>query len=293
MTYRTPPWESIKPVRWPPKPDLRVFFLLTPGERMARGGRRHLLQRTRAHREALKTTGIGLYYGDKSQFSDLFPKEVTAGSQTKGMNAAERAQWVEAHKIPGTNPAMPKETSCIGWAMENVGAAYKTAGMEVRWAEIEKTMQSHGMRGTVLAIELQKDGWKALYFNRDTHPRHDDKDAGEQNESLRKVLGENAYYGIRVDGMIVDYEKGPSPELEKLRQAPFFYGVGDGGSHTFVGRDGLVSEVHWKAMPDEQQPPSGRPLATPQVITETRLEDCRSYELRAGAIMVPPDTWPK
>jgi hypothetical protein len=290
MTYRTPPWESIKPVRKVPRPDLRVFFLLTPGEKLARGGRRHLLQRTRAHREALKTTGIGLYYGDKSPFSDLLPQEVKSGTQKQGMNAAQRAQWVEDHKIPGTNPVMPKETSCIGWAMENVGAAYKTAGMEARWAEIEKTMQSHGMRGTVLAIELQKDGWKALYFNPNTADPAND---GEHSSSFRQVSQGMPYYQIRVEGTLLNYGKSPSPELEKLRQVPFFYGVGMGGDHTFVGRDGLVSEAHWKAMPDEKHPPTSLGRGTPRVLTETPLEDCTSPELKSGVVMVPPNTWPK
>jgi hypothetical protein len=102
------------------------------------------------------------------------------------------------------------------------------------------------------------------------------------------------YHEIRVEGMILDYRRGPSPELEKLRQVPFFYDLADGGSHTFVGRDGLVSEAHWKAMPDDKHPPSSSGRGTPQVLTERPLEDCESYELRSGGvIMVPPGTWPK
>jgi len=68
------------------------------------------------------------------------------------------------------------------------------------------------------------------------------------------------------------------PSSRKLRQVPFFYGLADGGSHTFVGRDGLVSEAHWKAMPDDKHPPSSSGRGTPQVLTERPLEDCESYE---------------
>jgi len=274
----TDPRENLKPVRLPrlDRTEIRVFFPRTPGEKMAWGGRKHLREQMRAHQQALQTTGIGRYYGNQSDFARL--------------SAAERAAWVEAHKTPGTSPGMPTETSCIGWAMENVAAAYKAAGMEARWAEIEKIVRNNDMRGTVLAAELQKDGWQAFYYNPDTR---DTSNRGEHTTSFAQVSAGQPYYGIRVDGMILNYGNGPSPELEKLRQAPFFCGVGFGGNHTFVGQDGRVNEVHWESMPDEKQPSSGHPLRTPQVITETPIDHCRSAELRSGVIMVPPSTWPR
>jgi hypothetical protein len=106
-------WEPLKHLVKPDRPDfskvLRAFLVLTAGEKMARGGRRQ---------------------------------------QIAGMNDAQRAPWVEAHKIPGTKPELPQETSRIGWAMENVEAAYEAAGMEARRAQMPDDKPTGPDRGT-------------------------------------------------------------------------------------------------------------------------------------------------
>jgi hypothetical protein len=171
------------------------------------------------------------------------------------------------------------------------------------------------MKGSVLARELQKDGWKVLYFNPDVEEHqaevHYQLDAqgqrvavldannhlryfDEQGSSLRDLDRTGKYYGIPVDGRIVNYNRvngsGRSDDLtaiEKLRQAPFFFGIGRGGEHTFVGHDGTISELHWDREPDD-----------PNVVGEAKFEDKdpsgnRQFGWHSGAVLVPPGTWPK
>lgn len=278
VPQEAPPAESSPQVATPPE---RAPKATAPTEvrrglgwRLAEGGQLHLNQRTQAHQRSIEQTGIGLYYGLKSNFRQL----------SKG----EQQAWLAARSTSAeAAPPAPRMSSCIGWAMENVKAAYEASGKGARWQAIEQTMRRNAFKGTVLAQELQKDGWEAVYFNPDT--RHPNDGNSEHPYTARLTAQGKPYYGIRVNHRVTDYRptqgvdpgratRQDSSGIERLREVPFFFGVARGGTHTFVGQNGRVNEFHWAADPDDVR-----------AIDETPLED---FVWNSGVIMVPPGTWP-
>lgn len=241
------------------------------GQLWASGGKASVEEKMGAHRRSIDETGVGLYYGDHSSM--------------KGMSLSEKQNWIDRHAIAGTNPpraADLKQSSCIGWAMENVGEAYKSAGKTQRWNQIKRIVQRDGMRGTTLAKELKKDGWESVYWNPDTKKNADGN--AEHSFSALQVRRGKPYYGIKVDHQVTNYRpaSGSSTSkdmsgIDKLKDVPFFFGLAKGGMHTFVGTEGKVNEFHWADMPDN-----------PEAIEETPLED---FGWLSGVIMVPPGTW--
>ncbi len=243
------------------------------GAKLAAGGAQSIEMRMKAHADAIDRTGIGVYYGDHSSW--------------KSMSVDEKAQWLAQNVKPGATPPAAssiKENSCIGWAMENVGAAYAAAGKSQRWAEILHTVVSKGSKGMDLAKELKKDGWQAIYWNPDA--KHPVDGNPEHSFSAVQVARGNGYYGVAVDAQVINYRptdgQGTTRDtsgLDKLKQVPFFFGVAKGGVHTFVGRQGEVNEFHWAEMPDSKR-----------AIQQTPLKD---WGWNSGLIMVPPGTWPR
>lgn len=240
------------------------------GNRFAAGGAQSLQMRMDAHNKAIDKTGVGTYYGDHSAWKTMTP--------------ADRQQWIKENAIAGTTPPTPKESSCIAWAMENVGAAYAAAGKSARWAEIQRIVSSQGLKGTDLAKELKKDGWEAVYWNPDAKNPEDGNP--EHSFSASQVAKGKPYYGIEVDHKVQNYRptEGKNTQLdmsgvEKLKQVPFFFGLAKGGMHTFVGREGKVNEFHWAEMPNSKNAIEERPL--------------QNFPWNSGVIMVPPGTWPK
>lgn len=243
------------------------------GARMAAGGAQSIELRTKKHLDSIEKTGVGTYYGDHSSW--------------KSMDAASRQQWIDSNAKPGTTPPAAgsiKESSCIGWAMENVGAAYAAAGKSERWGEIMRIVTSKGSKGIDLAKELKKDGWQAVYWNPDAKNPSDGN--AEHSFSALQVSRGKGYYGVEVDAQVLNYRptegKGTRQDMagvEKLREVPFFFGLAKGGMHTFVGRKGEVNEFHWAEMPNSTR-----------AIEQTPLE---KFGWNSGLIMVPPGTWPK
>jgi len=255
--------------------DKKLAAASAPRSLFAEGGKAALNQKMQGHFDAIDKTGVGLYYGDHSSY--------------KSMKPAEREAWIAANKTAGTNPPAPKQSSCIGWAMENVKAAYVAAGKEARWSQIERIVSSQGMKGTDLAKELQKDGWESVYWNPDA--KNPDDGNGEHSFSASQVAKGKPYYGIKVDHQVIDYRpsglakpgKQPTTQnlegIKKLEQAPFFFGLAKGGMHTFVGQQGRVNEFHWDRNPDQKDAIEERPLT--------------EFPWNSGVIMLPPGTWPK
>lgn len=240
------------------------------GQQLAAGGAQSIAMRMQQHTESIEKTGVGTYYGDHSSF--------------KSMDANAKKEWIAANAKPGTTPPTPKESSCIGWAMENVGAAYAAAGKSARWKEIQAHVVANGSKGTELAKELKKDGWEAVYWNPDA--KNPDDGNAEHSFSAVQVARGNGYYGIKVDHTVQNYRPtaGKSTTEDqtgtaKLDKVPFFFGLAKGGMHTFVGREGKVNEFHWSEMPN-----SGH------AIEERKLKE---FPWNSGVIMVPPGTWPK
>ena len=240
------------------------------GEKMGEGGATSAQDTKKAHEDAIAATGIGTHYGDHSSY--------------KSMDAAGRRRFIENNKLPGTTPSRPKESSCIGWAMEHVGAAYKAAGKEARWNAIKSKVLRNGAKGTDLAKELKADGWTSVYFNPDALDAGSGGSEAEHEASARAVMGGGKYYGIKVDDMIVDYRPSSGSKtikdttgIDALKDAPFFFGVARGGDHTFVGYGDTVSEFHWDANPDSTT-----------AIEERSLEN---FPWQSGLLMIPPGTW--
>lgn len=242
------------------------------GQKLAEGGSQSIANKMGAHLENIENSGVGIYYGDHSSLN--------------GKTLSEKQEWIDSNKTEGSNPpsaSQLKESSCIGWAMENVKAAYVNAGKAERWSEIESIVYSKGTKGTDLAIELQKDGWESVYWNPDA--RNPDDGNSEHSYTAAITKRGKPYYGINVDHRVTDYRptEGGSTELdmsgvEKLREVPFFFGLAKGGMHTFVGREGKVNEFHWRATPDDNLAIEERPL--------------ENFPWNSGVIMVPPGTWP-
>lgn len=243
------------------------------GARLAAGGAQSIELRMKQHADSIEKTGIGTYFGDHSSW--------------KTMSSAEKDQWIKDNARPGVTPPSAssiKENSCIGWAMENVGAAYAAAGKSARWSEIQHLVVSKGSKGTDLAKELKKDGWQSIYWNPDA--KHPDDNNAEHSFSATQVAKGKGYYGIEVDAQVTNYRptegQGTRQDMEgieKLREVPFFFGLAKGGVHTFVGRKGEVNEFHWSEMPNSDH-----------AIQQTPLE---KFGWNSGLIMVPPGTWPK
>jgi hypothetical protein len=243
------------------------------GATLAAAGAQSIEMRMKAHNDSIDKTGVGTYFGDHSSW--------------KTMSADEKTQWIKDNAKPGTTPPAAssiKENSCIGWAMENVGAAYKAAGKADRWAEIQHIVVSKGSKGMDLAKELKKDGWQSIYWNPDA--KHPDDSNPEHSFSALQVARGQGYYGVDVDAQVINYRptdgQGTTLDtsgLDKLKKVPFFFGLAKGGVHTFVGRQGEVNEFHWSAMPDDHGS-----------IQQTPLKD---WGWNSGLIMVPPGTWPK
>lgn len=241
------------------------------GRLFAEGGAKSLETKMTGHLKSIEETGVGIYYGDHSSL--------------QSMSRKERQEWIDANATPGTQPPSAselKKSSCIDWAMDNLEAAYAAAGKSERWQEIKKTVHRQGSKGTDLAIELQKDGWEAIYWNPDSRKAEDGNNEHTYTAAITKRG--KPYYGIQIDHRVTDYRPASGSttqldhsNLEKLRKVPFFFGLAKGGMHTFVGRDGKVNEFHWTAKPDDSN-----------AIEERALED---FPWLSGAIMVPPGTW--
>ena len=242
------------------------------GAKLAAGGAQSIELRMKQHADGIEKTGIGRYFGDHSAW--------------KSMSTADKQQWIKDNAKPGvTAPSAGsvKESSCIGWAMENVGAAYAAAGKPERWNEIQKIVVAKGSKGTDLAKELKKDGWQSVYWNPDA--KHPSDGNAEHSFSASQVAKGKGYYDIEVDAQVTNYRpsdgQGTRQDMagiERLREVPFFFGLAKGGVHTFVGRKGEVNEFHWSEMPNSNH-----------AIQQTPLE---KFGWNSGLIMVPPGTWP-
>ena len=266
-------------------------------KKVAELGDKSITNNSNAHKTAIENTGVGLYYGDHSPFHDAILRGDRAALRTQ-IDAMSMGNWrmgsiepgsVIIEKPPGQTVRL-RESSCIGWVMENVKAAYEGAGEEARFAEINRRVKEADLRGTVLCEELQKDGWTAVFYCPRTA---EDLSASDEREKLGALnmakAGARVWKspvqgsaGVRCDAVITGY-RGVIPDskteaqLEKLENVPFFVGVANGGIHTFVGHNGSVCDFHWKAQPDDKN-----------AMTENSI---RQWEWDTGLYMVPPGYW--
>lgn len=260
---------------------------------LGQGGKDSLLKETKAHEDQRAKTGVGKYYGAKSKYAEL-----------KKANPKFEGKYLDRMAKPGTEPAAPKETDCIKWSMQHLKAAYAKAGKSRRWARIESKVAKGGFKGTDLAKELHKDGWKPVYFNRDvanSPAKTEHKYSADialkgglryKDPKTGKMTVRKDYYGIPGKQMahITDYapvsgEPGSAKSqatMNKLKKAPFYFGYVKGGKHTFVGHEGKINEQHWDKSPHEDG----------QFEQHKSLADfSKSQGWHSGVIMVPPGSW--
>lgn len=242
----------------------------SPGQKLAAAGFHAVHDKRVAHLQAIEDTGVGLYFGDHGSFHSMSP--------------ADRQAWIDANKKPGTNPGMPRQSSCIDWSLECVGAAYRSVGRGDKFEQIKARVVAEGGRGIVLARELIADGWTGIYWNPDTKNPSDG--SSEHTFSAMVARTQAKYYGLRIKGLIVDYRPSSGSStvqkldgLQKLSKVPFWFGMARGGTHTFVGYGSTLSEFHWTAMPDGKNAIDEKPFS--------------EFAWLSGMIVVPPGTWPQ
>lgn len=141
-------------------------------QKVAELGDKSIIDNCAAHRAAIDNTGLGLYYGDHSPFHQDILRGDRAALQTQ-IDAVSAGDWRITSIEPGFvtlestsgQATRLRESSCIGWVMQNVKIAYEGAGNEERFAEINRRVKEADLRGTVLCEELQKDGWTAVFYS--------------------------------------------------------------------------------------------------------------------------------
>ncbi|MFH1811090.1 MAG: hypothetical protein ABIJ09_20285 [Pseudomonadota bacterium] len=252
------------------------------GQRLAEEGRTSLTERTERHNRLVEERGVGTYFGDHSSYHSL--------SQT------EKAAYLKEHTKPGQTAPTPnqlKQTSCVDWALESVVEAYKKAGKPERGEEIKRIVGREGGYGGVLCRELQKDGWKSMFFAHDA--KKPDMEGGSRRDHAAYVnMAKQGKFWVKypsetmkVDGFIQNYrpsDDSSTPKdmsgIDALKKVPFAIGVAKGGMHCFAMQDGTVNENHWNAGPDD---------GGEHMFQRTPLED---WGWSTGLIMVPPGTWP-
>lgn len=265
--------------------------------KIAQAGDRSITEKTAAHKTAIDRIGVGLYYGDHSRFHE----DILGGNRSTlqgEIDAMSAGNWRLGALEPGAvqienssgQSVRLQESSCIGWVMQNVRAAYGGADHGERSDEINQRVKEADLRGTVLCEELQKDGWTAIFYS----PRTADDLAGAgEREKLGALnmakAGSRVWKspiagsdGVRCDAVVTGY-RGVAPDseteaqLQKLENVPFFVGVANGGIHTFVGHNGKVCDFHWTAQPDDKDAMTENPI--------------REWKWDTGLYMVPPGYW--
>jgi hypothetical protein len=224
------------------------------GWRLANAGESLVRSMTERHKSLVASRGVGSYYGSES-----------------------------GYKPPAGSPPDLRVGSCIGWALDVTGAAYREVGLAAPWQRIYAVTVNNGGRGTVLCKELVSDGWSGIYWNPDA-AKSADGDA-EHTFSAKQARGAGGkYYGIPVKGMITDYRPSPggstiadTSAIARLEKVPFWVGCARGGKHVFVGVRGNVSEFHWTAQPGD-----------PDAITQVPLQ---SFSWLSGILCTPPGVW--
>jgi hypothetical protein len=311
------------------------IFTAEEVEALAKAGQSSIARNTRAHIEAHKKTGIGLMYGWKSGYSPVRPgasdenplwtdaqrrayiksKLKPAFKQSLGSDAAIN-EWVR--NAVGVQESRPRSgaiqmTSCIIWVMRNVEAAYNAAGKSQRWKEIRgilKNDPSGSDRGIVLAHELQKDGWEAVYFNPDTRNPDDDSVKRSWHTVSAANAKKNGYYypswysspekapaneKIKIDHFITDYrpsEGSSTPQnlsgIETLKNIPFWVGIANFGEHSFVGFKDNLSESHSPFRPEARE---NLELGKFQPWGKAWNRQHGGDSYMSGLIMIPPGAW--
>jgi hypothetical protein len=213
--------------------------------RVSSFGANSIKARQECHWHTIECRGVGIYYGDHSQFDAIGESsgsvEVKNATATSLLPLGWAVTGIDYRHADATGPynqkTLLRESSCIGWVLENTKNAYCFAGMRERWSEIMETVQRADVTGDALCRELQQDHWIAIRFKADSDPQ---ERKGEM------------YEGIKIDHVIGDYAlPGSQSRLREIAKSMFLVGMFNRGSHTFVGSHGDISEFHWTHLPTQ------------------------------------------
>ena len=249
------------------------------------------------HFNSIKNSGIGLMYGPNSNFAKL--------------DENQKSEFLARSRKPGSAAPVPQETSCIGFVLNQLEQGYKRAGRTDRWKEIDDVVRINNGDGNFLLRELKKDGWTTVYFNPDVkNPNtlvpgaskpadHHVWTASEVKKGRNYLSGVklpngDRFEGIPIDKQMINYRltnpydyatTTETEEIQKLRDAPLFVGIANGGYHVYLGSQGNVIESHSTRGPTDPTNMEIRPF------TEWGLLKGESY--LSGVIAVPPGSWDK
>lgn len=141
------------------------------------GALKSISEEIEAHVNGLATTGIGSMYGPKSYYAKLESDEA-------------RLEYIEKRKKPGTQPPLPKLTSCIGFVQNQLRAGYLSAGKRDRILEIDRYVGHKDGQGGYLLQQLQEDGWKLIYWAPDArNPTERLKNRSKESDHHRWTFG--------------------------------------------------------------------------------------------------------
>lgn len=275
-------------------------------------GRASVIKSMKAHRDHLEKTGIGLFYGMKSDYSPTKQKSATSKIKTD----LDRFSFVKSslkqdfiNKLGSVNSVDSYVGSLVGiqddetrygdlqmtgsvlWPLKHVIAAYVAANKKERSEQIGRIVRDSGYSAQTLMLELQKDGWHSIYWNPDVNEPNDSDPAKRAHHLRTYQDANNGTYmnnSLKVDYVLLNYRPSPGSQtkkdvssLRKLKRVPFWVGMANFGKHAFVGYQDHVTEAHNIALP-----------TNPKLIMDENFISWKGHykteKLLSGIIMVPP-----
>ncbi|CAA6807395.1 MAG: insecticidal toxin complex protein [uncultured Thiotrichaceae bacterium] len=248
--------------------------------------------------------GFHQFYGHASKYHKY-------GGTTRQEKRRKLLKWNKKAKISGKGrflpSPMPEKLGCFSWAMLHIKAAYAEAGKQQKWKKMlsalrqGKTGYTH-LAPHTLARELQKDGWKVIYFNPDV------QNLKSYDSSIKKIRRidplERTWLrkrGIKIDDTILNYAPSGSAspdstsllKLKKLSKIDFWWASYNvtlisernglriekptSGGHSIAGSGLNVFSFNWTRSPNKN--PINKKLITDPA------------HRHAGFIVVPPGSW--
>ena len=278
---------------------------------------------------AIKADGVGLRYGERSEYGKM--NQAQRFAYVQGIVKQKHPDKANDRAYINSLMARMKPTSCIGYTMEGLAAGYAAAGQSARWAEIQAAVRAKGTIGTVLVAELQKDGWEAVYWNADTGTyrgptatANDKQRMKDHQFFISKFMGRDGvfkpgldaqgkpiagrdYYGTYPQHALVNFfsaPKGSQPkvndaQLAHLKNAPYWVGVAASGYHAFPGAGTRVRDSHVARNPDDVTNIENRPFQDLDYAWDTAARRRKTTadgkpvysEEQSGVLVVTPGTW--
>jgi hypothetical protein len=187
-------------------------------------------------------------------------------------------------------------TNCVIYVYNVLNVGYTKLGR----SDVVRQLKAMFPRqdGMELSRYLVGQQWSAHYWNPDVYKPRDG--LGEHTVSFTNAVDTAEYYGVKLSGLIVGYNKQekskatPPPwywpfgegvkvstedpdnlaVFEDLKKVKFCVGINKGGTHCFLMSYGEVLEVHWKE-------------EGPKLYGKTNFY---GYGWNSGVVLTPPDS---